>query len=193
LLGLQMQQPPRGETWIGSTCDLLKSKSRFYKLSFHENERQRLIKARCVVRYYFVGKEGLEWKIRQKIDNEEERETRSKRVGDREKKKKKKKKRDEQDDEKNDEKAFRCESCLTITKYQRVLNLKVERKKDDDLMFSGKIIFYWWGRETDNFVRIVRAISDRISEHEMAGRLKIIGNEGQTNGARWAIWLLRAG
>lgn len=56
-----------------------------------------------------MGKEGLEWKIRQKIDNEEERETRSKRVGDREKKKKKK--RDEQDDEKNDEKALRCESC----------------------------------------------------------------------------------
>ncbi|KAL2734001.1 hypothetical protein V1478_003699 [Vespula squamosa] len=93
---------------------------------------------------------------------------------------KKKKRRDERDDEKNDEKALRCESCL-------------ERKKDDDLAFSGKIIFYWRGRETDNFVRIVRAISDRISEHEMAGRLKIIGNEGQTNGARRAIWLLRAG
>lgn len=58
-----------------------------------------------------MGKEGLEWKIRQKIDNEGERETRSKRVGDREKKEKKKKRRDERDDEKNDEKALRCESC----------------------------------------------------------------------------------
>ncbi|KAL2724446.1 hypothetical protein V1478_008959 [Vespula squamosa] len=25
-MGLQMQQPPRGETWVGSTCDVSKSK-----------------------------------------------------------------------------------------------------------------------------------------------------------------------
>lgn len=87
----------------------------------------------------------------------------------------------------------RYNEIMRITRYQRVLNSKVERKKDDELAFYGRIIFYWRGRETDNFVRIVRAISDRISEHEMAGRLKIIGNEGQTNGARRAIWLLRAG
>ncbi|KAL2737490.1 hypothetical protein V1477_012446, partial [Vespula maculifrons] len=24
-VGLQMQQPPRGETWVGSTCDISKS------------------------------------------------------------------------------------------------------------------------------------------------------------------------
>lgn len=43
-------------------------------------------------------------------------------------------------------------------------------------------IFYKRGRETDNFERRERAISDRISERGIAGRLQIIGNKGETNG-----------
>ena len=43
-------------------------------------------------------------------------------------------------------------------------------------------IFYKRGRETDNLERRERAISDRISERGIAGRLQIIGNKGETNG-----------
>lgn len=35
-MDLHIQQPPRGEIWIGITRDLLKSKSRLYKASITE-------------------------------------------------------------------------------------------------------------------------------------------------------------
>lgn len=54
-------------------------------------------------------------------------------------------------------------------------------------------IFYERGRETDNFQRREKAISDRISESRTVGRLQIIGNKAQTNGLSRAIWLRRAG